>query len=54
MDTIWLACRTGGIFAGFAKIMEMQSVIDGDAGRLWLERRKYAAVIVREASLTEG
>ena len=44
----------GRIFAGFAKIMEMQSVIDGDAGRLWLERRKYAAVIVREASLMEG
>ena len=35
------------ICAGFAKIMEMQSVIDGDVGRLWLERRKYAAVIVR-------
>ena len=44
----------GGICAGFAKIMEMQNVIDGDAGRLWLERRKYAAVIVREASLMEG
>ena len=44
----------GGICAGFAKIMEMQNVIDGDAGRLWLERRKYAGAIVREASLMEG
>ena len=44
----------GGICVGFAKIMEMQSVIDGDAGRLWLERHKYAAVIVRETSLMEG
>ena len=44
----------GGLCAGFAKIMEMQNVIDGDAGRLWLERRKYAGAIVREASLMEG
>ena len=44
----------GGICAGFAKIMEMQNVIDGDAGRLWLERRKYAGATVREASLMEG
>ena len=43
-----------GIHAGFAKIMEMQNVIDGDASRMWLERRKYAGAIVREASLMEG
>ena len=44
----------GEICAGFAKIMEMQKVIDGDAGRLWLERRNYAGAIVCEASLREG
>ncbi len=44
----------GGICARFAKIMEMQNVIDGDAGRLWLVRRKYAGAIIREASLMEG
>ena len=44
----------GGIFAGFARIMEMQSLIDGEAGRLWLERRRYAGAIVREATLMEG
>ena len=44
----------GGICAGFAKIMEMQNVIDGDAGRLWLERRQYAGDIVRAARLMEG
>ena len=43
-----------GICAGFAKIMEMQNVIDGNGGRLWLERRKYAGAIVREACLMEG
>ena len=44
----------GGVCTGFAKIMEMQNVIEGDGGRLWLERRKYACAIVREASLMEG
>ena len=44
----------GGICAGFARIMEMQSLIDGEAGRLWLERRRYAGAIVREATLMEG
>ena len=34
--------------------MEMQNVIDGDGGRLFLDRRKYAGAIVSEASLMEG
>lgn len=44
----------GGICGGFARIMEMQSLIDGEAGRLWPERRRYAGAIVREATLMEG
>ena len=44
----------GGICAGFARVMEMQSLIDSEAGRLWLERRRYAGAIVREATLMEG
>ena len=34
--------------------MEMQSLIDGEAGHLWLERRRYAGAIVREKPLMEG
>ena len=49
----WLG-EQGEIYARFAKVMEMQNVIDSDAGRLWLERRKSAGAIVREASLMEG
>ena len=32
----------------------MQNVIDGDAGRLWLERRKNPGAIFHETSLMEG
>ena len=44
----------GGICPGYAIIMEMQSLTDGEAGRLWLEQRRYAGAIVRKATLMEG
>jgi len=44
----------GGVCAAFARIMELQSIIDAKTGRLWLERRKFSGAVVRQASILEG
>ncbi|MDB3891971.1 hypothetical protein N9368_02540 [Alphaproteobacteria bacterium] len=44
----------GGVCAAFARIMELQSVIDAQTGKLWLERRKFSGAVVRQASILEG
>lgn len=44
----------GGVCAAFARIMELQGIIDTQTGDLWLERRKFSGAVVRQASLLEG
>lgn len=44
----------GGVCAAFARIMELQGIIDTQTGKLWLERRKFAGAVVRQASVLEG
>lgn len=44
----------GGICAAFARIMELQGILDSDEGKLWRERRNYAGAVIRDASIREG
>ena len=44
----------GGVCAAFARLMELQSIIDVQHGALWFERRKYAGSLIRQASILEG
>ena len=44
----------GGVCATFARLMELQSIIDVKQGNLWLERRKFAGTLIRQASILEG
>ena len=44
----------GGVCAAFARLMELQSIIDVKQGNLWLERRKFAGTFIRQASILEG
>ena len=44
----------GGVCAAFARLMELQSIIDVKQGNLWLERRKFAGTLIRQASILEG
>jgi len=40
----------GAICASFSSLMEAQSVLNPDIGRLWQERRKYAGAVIRKAA----
>lgn len=44
----------GGVCAAFARLMELQSLVDEKLGKLWLERRKFAGSTIRQASILEG
>ena len=44
----------GAVCAAFARLMELQSMVDEKNGLLWLERRKYAGAVVRQAAMLEG
>ena len=44
----------GGVCAAFARIMELQGILDKKTGQLWLERRKFSGAVVRQASVLEG
>jgi len=44
----------GAVCAAFARLMELQSIIDVKQGNLWLERRKFAGTLIRQASILEG
>ena len=44
----------GDVCAAFARLMELQSIIDVKQGNLWLERRKFAGTLIRQASILEG
>ena len=43
----------GGVCAAFARLMELQSMIDVKRGKLWHERRKFAGTLIRQASILE-
>lgn len=40
----------GAICASFSSLMEAQSVLNPDIGKLWKERRKYAGAVIRKAA----
>jgi len=40
----------GAICASFSSLMEAQSVLNPDIGKLWQERRKYAGAVIRKAA----
>ena len=44
----------GGVCAAFARLMELQAMFDVKRGELWLERRKFAGTLIRQASILEG
>ena len=44
----------GGVCAAFARLMELQSMVDVKRGELWRERRKFAGTLIRQASILEG
>ena len=44
----------GGVSAAFARLMELQAMFDVKRGELWLERRKFAGTLKRQASIPEG
>ena len=46
--------KQGGVCAAFARLMELQSIIDVKQGNLWLERRKFPGTLIRQASILEG
>ena len=43
----------GAICASFSSLMEAQSVLNPDIGKLWKERRKYAGAVIRKAAEIE-
>ena len=43
----------GAVCAGFAALMESQSILNPDLGMLWSERRKYSGSIILKASEME-
>ena len=43
----------GAICASFSALMESQSVLNKDIGRLWQERRKFAGAVIRSAAEME-
>ncbi len=53
-DTYGAMAEQGAVCAAFARIMELQSMVDERTGQLWLERRKFSGAVVRQASILEG
>ena len=43
----------GAICASFASLMESQSVLNPDMGRLWQERRKFSGAVISKAVMLE-
>ncbi|MGB2021099.1 MAG: hypothetical protein ACPHVI_04560, partial [Candidatus Puniceispirillaceae bacterium] len=43
----------GAICASFASLMESQSVLNPDMGRLWQERRKFSGAVIGKAVMME-
>ena len=43
----------GAICASFASLMESQSVLNPDMGRLWKERRKFSGSVIGKAVMLE-
>ncbi len=43
----------GAVCASFASLMESQSLLNADLGKLWEERRKYAIGLIRKATQLE-
>ena len=43
----------GAVCASFSALMESQSLLNADLGKLWYERRKYATGLIRKASQLE-
>ncbi len=43
----------GAICASFASLMESQSVLNPDMGRLWQERRKFSGAVIGKAVMLE-
>jgi len=44
----------GATFAAFARLMELQGLVDPRLGKLWQERHRYAGSVITKAAALEG